>query len=53
MKKYVLKLIFGVAQCSNITFTVLFLKHINHDFSAFPSRNVIMPEGTFCRVGVH
>ena len=53
--KYVLKLILWVAQCSKITFTLLFLKHKNHDFVAFEQisiRNVIMSEGTFCRVGV-
>ena len=33
--KYVLKLIHLVAHCSKITNTVLFLKHILHDFSAF------------------
>ena len=34
-KLYVLKLIHLVAQCSKITNTVLFLKRILHDFSAF------------------
>ena len=33
--KYVLKLIHLVAQCSEVTNTVLFLKRILHDFSAF------------------
>ena len=54
--KYVLKLIRRVAQCSKITNTVLLLKQIFHDFSAFEQlsiSNVRMSEGTFCRVGVH
>ena len=33
--KYVLKLIHLVAQCSKITNTVLFLKHILHHFPTF------------------
>ena len=33
--KYVLKLIHLVAQCSKVTNTVLFLKRIFHQFSAF------------------
>ena len=54
--RYVLKLIHLVAQCSKITNTVLFLKHIRHDFSAFlplSTSNARMSEGTFCRVEVH
>ena len=54
--KYVLNLIHLVAQCSNITYTVLFLKRILHHFSAFlllSTSNVRMSEGTFCRVEVH
>ena len=55
-KIYVLKLIDWVTQCSKITNTVLFQKHILHDFSAmeqFLHSNVRMSKGTFCRVGVH
>ena len=54
--KYVLKLIHEVAQCSNITNTVLFLKHVFYDFSTFlplSTSNVRMSEGTFCRIVVH
>ena len=44
-----------VAQCSNITNIVLFLKRVLHDFSFFPlsTSNVGMSEGTFCRIVVH
>ena len=54
--KYVLKLTHLVAQCSKVTNTVLFLKRIFHQFSAFlllDTSNVRMSEGTFCRVEVH
>ena len=54
--KYASKLIQLVAQCSKITNAVLFLKRIFHHFSAFfllSTSNVIMSEGTFCRVEVH
>ena len=53
--KYVLKLIYLVAQCSKITNTVLFLKGILHHFSAFCCFLLVivrMSEGTFCRVEV-
>ena len=53
---YVLILIHWVAQSSKITNTVLLLKHIFHDFSAFEQlsiSNVRMSEGTFCHVEVH
>ena len=47
-----------LAQCSKITSTVLFLKHLLHDFSSFLQLsisiiNVRMSEGTFCHVEVH
>ena len=54
--RYVLKLIYLVAQCSKITNTVLFLKRILHHFSRFfllSTNNVRMSEGTVCRVEVH
>ena len=54
--KHVLKLIYSVARCSKITNTVLFIKHIFHDFSAFVKFsicNLRMSEGTFCHVAVH
>ena len=54
--KYVLKLIHLVAQCSKVTNTVFFLKHILHIFFRFLLLSTIyvrMSEGTFCRVQVH
>ena len=53
---HVLILVHWVAQCSKITNTVLLLKHIFHDFSAFEQlsiSNVRMSEGTFCHVEVY
>ena len=54
---YVLKPIHSIAQCSMITNTVSFLKHILHDCPAklwqVSARNVRMSEGTFCHVDVH
>ena len=54
--KYVFKLIYLVAQCTKCTNTMLFLKHIVHDFSTFlllSTTYVRMSEGTFCHVEVH
>ena len=54
--RYVLKLIYLVAQCSKITNIVLFLKRILHHFPRFFllfTCNVRMSDGTFCRVEVH
>ena len=42
--KYVLKLIQLVAQCSNVTNTLLFLKRIFHQFSAFCCLLLVMSE---------
>ena len=42
--KYVLKLIHLVAQCSKVTNTVLFLKRIFHQFSAFCCLLLVMSE---------
>ena len=42
--KYVLKLIHLVAQCSKVTNTVLFLKRIFHQFSAFLLLALVMSE---------
>ena len=42
--KYVLKLVYLVAQCSKITNTVLFLKRILHHFSAFCCFLLVMSE---------
>ena len=42
--KYVLKLIHLIAQCSKITNTVLFLKRILHQFSAFCCFILVMSE---------
>ena len=42
--KYVLKLVHLVAQCSKITNTVLFLKHIFHHFSALCCFLLVMSE---------
>ena len=42
--KYVLKLIYLIAQCSNITNTVLFLKRLLHHFSAFCSFLLVILE---------
>ena len=42
--KYVLKLIHLVAQCSKVTNTVLFLKRIFHQFSAFSCLLLVMSE---------
>ena len=42
--KYVLKFIHLVTQCSKVTNTVLFLKHIFHQFSAFCCLLLVMSE---------
>ena len=42
--KYVLKLIHLVAQCSKVTNTVLFLKRIFYQFSAFCCSLLVMSE---------
>ena len=56
LKINVLKPIYSIAQCSMITNTVLFLKHILNDcpaFWQFSTRKVRISEGTFCHVDVH